>query len=54
MPDFICFKKIIIELKACNDIVKEHKAQVFNCLKVNKLQAWITCKIRQLSKGNCK
>jgi GxxExxY protein len=33
IPDFICFEKIIVELKACSDIVKEHKAQVFNYLK---------------------
>jgi GxxExxY protein len=32
-PDFICFDKIIIELKAAKAIAPEHKAQLFNYLK---------------------
>ena len=32
-PDFICFEKIILELKAVKEIGPEHKAQVFNYLK---------------------
>lgn len=32
-PDFICFGKIILELKAVKEIAPEHKAQVFNYLK---------------------
>ena len=35
-PDFICYNKIIIELKAVTELVKEHSAQVFNYLKVTK------------------
>ncbi len=32
-PDFICFDKIIVEIKAVKDIGDEHRAQVFNYLK---------------------
>jgi GxxExxY protein len=32
-PDFICFDKIVIELKAVKEIIAEHKAQVLNYLK---------------------
>ncbi len=32
-PDFICFDKIVIELKAVKEIVSEHKAQILNYLK---------------------
>lgn len=31
--DFICYDKIIIEIKAIKDIGEEHRAQVFNYLK---------------------
>jgi len=37
-PDFICFDKIIIELKAVTELNKEHKAQVFNYLKATSLK----------------
>ena len=33
VPDFICYGKIIIELKAVKLLMNEHKAQVFNYLK---------------------
>lgn len=32
-PDFICFNKIIVELKGVRVITKEHQAQVINYLK---------------------
>ena len=32
-PDFTCYDKIIIELKAVSDLNDEHRAQVFNYLK---------------------
>lgn len=32
-PDFICFEKIIVEIKAINEISGKHKAQVINYLK---------------------
>ncbi|MBP7653635.1 GxxExxY protein [Candidatus Dependentiae bacterium] len=35
-PDFICYDKIIVEIKAVSAILNEHKAQVFNYLKATK------------------
>ncbi len=32
-PDFICFNKIIVELKAVTEVKPEHQAQVINYLK---------------------
>ena len=32
-PDFICFEKIIVELKAVSDLADKHRAQVHNYLK---------------------
>jgi GxxExxY protein len=34
-PDFICYNKIIVELKAVREIGDEHRAQVFNYLKAS-------------------
>ena len=33
IPDFICFGKIIVEIKAVNKLRDEHRAQVLNYLK---------------------
>ena len=33
-PDFICYDKIIFQLKVVKETVAEHRAQVFNYLKV--------------------
>jgi GxxExxY protein len=35
MPDFVCYGKIIVELKAVNNIAGEHKAQILNYLKAS-------------------
>lgn len=32
-PDFVCYDKIIIEVKAVSQLVNEHRAQVFNYLR---------------------
>ena len=32
-PDFICFEKIIVEIKAVKDLEDEHRAQIHNYLK---------------------
>lgn len=37
-PDFICYDKIIVELKAVDEFVDEHFAQVYNYLKASGLQ----------------
>ena len=34
-PDFICYDKIIVELKAVKEIAAEHKAQLLNYLKAS-------------------
>ena len=33
-PDFLCYGKIILEIKAVSALVDEHRAQVLNCLSV--------------------
>ncbi len=35
--DFICFDKIILELKSVSGLTSEHEAQVFNYLKASQL-----------------
>ena len=37
-PDFICYGKIIVELKAVKDVSPEYEAQVFNYLKATGLR----------------
>ena len=32
-PDFICFDKIVVELKAASELTDEHRAQVHNYLR---------------------
>lgn len=39
--DFVCFGKIIIELKAVSKLVNAHKAQVINYLNVTKMKLGI-------------
>jgi len=38
MPDFICFEKIVVELKATRAALPEHRAQVINYLKATGLR----------------
>ena len=33
--DFVCYDKIIVELKAVSDFTSEHEAQVYNYLKAS-------------------
>lgn len=37
-PDFICFAKIVVELKAVKETANEHRAQVFNYIKATGLR----------------
>lgn len=37
-PDFICFDKIIVELKAVKELVPEHKAQLLNYMKATNMK----------------
>lgn len=38
LADFVCYDKIIIELKALAELTTEHEAQVLNYLKATSLQ----------------
>ncbi|MFO1476484.1 MAG: GxxExxY protein [Verrucomicrobiota bacterium] len=38
IPDYICFEKIIVELKAVKELTDEHRAQVLNYLKATGLK----------------
>jgi GxxExxY protein len=33
VPDFVCFDKIVLEIKAVGQLADEHRAQIFNYLK---------------------
>lgn len=35
-PDFVCYEKIIIELKALSNLINEHRGQTINYLKATK------------------
>ncbi len=37
-PDFVCFDKIILEIKAVKDLTPEHEAQAINYLKATGLK----------------
>jgi len=37
-PDFICYDRIIVELKAVKELANEHRAQVHNYLKATGLE----------------
>ena len=37
-PDFICFERVIVELKAAREIAPEHRAQTINYLKATGLR----------------
>ena len=37
-PDFVCYEKIIVELKAITDLTDEHRAQVLNYLKATRFE----------------
>jgi len=43
--DFVCYDKIIVELKAVNELLPEHMAQLFNYLKATgaKLGLLVNC-----------
>jgi len=40
-PDFVCFGKIIVEIKAVSKLVDEHRAQVLNYLAASEFQLGI-------------
>jgi GxxExxY protein len=38
IPDFLCYEKIILEIKAVKQLTDEHRAQVLNYLKATGLR----------------
>jgi hypothetical protein len=38
IPDFVCYDKIIVELKAISEVTDEHRAQVLNYLKAARFE----------------
>ena len=38
IPDFLCYEKIIVEIKAVRQLIDEHRAQVLNYLKATGLR----------------
>ncbi|MFN3409660.1 MAG: GxxExxY protein [Limisphaerales bacterium] len=38
VPDFLCYEKIIVEIKAVKQLTDEHRAQVLNYLKATSLR----------------
>ena len=41
IADFVCYGKIILELKALSEINNEHKSQIINYLKITNMQVGI-------------
>jgi GxxExxY protein len=37
-PDFICFERVVVELKAVGELAPEHRAQVLNYLRASRLR----------------
>jgi GxxExxY protein len=37
-PDFLCYERIIVELKAVTQLVDEHRAQLLNYLKAGSFE----------------
>jgi len=53
-PDFICYDKIIIELKAVKEIASVHEAQVFNYMKATGLKLGILVNFGHYPKAQIK
>jgi GxxExxY protein len=49
IADFICYNKIIVELKAIQNLLPEHEAQLFNYLKATKMQLGLLINFGQKS-----
>ena len=48
VADFVCYDKIIIELKAVNELTDAHKAQVRNYLTITNYGLGILCNFNEL------
>ena len=54
IADFICYEKIIVELKTVSEITEIHKCQVLNYLKAAGLQLGIIGNFAQQSLGTAR
>ncbi len=50
-PDFICYGKIIVEIKAVSALADEHRAQLLNYSQCNSLRTRPARELRSLSKN---
>ena len=48
IADFVCYDKIIVELKAVNQLTDAHKAQVRNYLAITKCDLGILCNFDEI------
>ncbi len=44
--DFICYKKIIIEIKALSELIGKHESQVINYLNATNYKLWLLINFR--------
>lgn len=54
IPDFICYDKIIVEIKAVKELVNQHQAQVINYLKVSEMELGLLVNFGTYPKVNIK
>jgi GxxExxY protein len=52
-PDFVCFDKIIVELKAVKELADEHRAQTINYLKATGMQLGLLVNFGHYPKLDC-
>ena len=50
-PDFVCFERVIVELKAVSDFAPEHRAQVLNYLKATRLRVGLLVNFQSAPKA---
>jgi GxxExxY protein len=50
LPDFVCYDKIIVELKAVTELIDEHRAQVLNYPKASRIELGLLGEVWPLSK----
>ena len=50
VPDFTCFEKVIVEIKALKELSDEHRAQVHNYLKATRYRLGLLVNFGQHSK----
>jgi hypothetical protein len=48
-PDFICYEKIILEIKAVSDLCDEHRAQILNYLSATTC-SWVCSSISGITR----